>query len=57
MTTLTVGSAADIRDRIRDASARGTPLRIVGAGTWLDAGRPVRGIESLLTRGLARIVD
>jgi glycolate oxidase FAD binding subunit len=57
MTTLTVGSAADIRDRIRDASARGTPLRIVGAGTWLDAGRPVRGIESLFTRGLAGIVD
>jgi glycolate oxidase FAD binding subunit len=26
-------------DQIRDARARGMPLRVVGAGTWLDAGR------------------
>ena len=31
------------RRRVRDARARrhGRPLRIVGGGTWLDAGRPV----------------
>jgi len=57
MTTLTVSSAADVRDRIRDASSRDTPLRIVGAGTWLDAGRPVRGVESVSTNGLSGIVD
>jgi glycolate oxidase FAD binding subunit len=57
MTTLTVSSAADLRDRVREASSRGTPLRIVGAGTWLDAGRPVRGVESLSTQGLSGIVD
>lgn len=26
-------------EQIRDARRRGTPLRVVGAGTWLDAGR------------------
>ena len=57
MTTLTVSSAAALRDRIRDASARGTPLRVAGAGTWLDAGRPVRAVESVSTRGLSGIVD
>jgi len=57
MTTLTVSSTTDLRDRVRDASARATPLRIVGAGTWLDAGRPVRAVESVSTQGLSGIVD
>jgi glycolate dehydrogenase FAD-binding subunit len=57
MTTSVVSSSADLRDRIRDASARDTPLRIVGAGTWLNAGRPVRSVESLSTQGLSGIVD
>ena len=57
MTTLTVSSSADLRDRVRDASARGTPLRIVGAATWLDAGRPVQSVESVSTQGLSGIVD
>ena len=57
MTTSTVSSATDLRDRIRDASARALPLRIAGAGTWLDAGRPVRSVESLSTQSLSGIVD
>src|SRR3954466_8829628 len=57
MTTLSVASAADLRDRIQKAVARGTPLRIVGGGTWLDAGRPVRSVESVSTSGLSGIVD
>ncbi|MEO5815131.1 MAG: FAD-binding protein [Gemmatimonadaceae bacterium] len=28
-----------IVDQIHEARARGTPLRVIGAGTWLDAGR------------------
>jgi glycolate oxidase FAD binding subunit len=28
-----------IVDQIREARALGTPLRVIGAGTWLDAGR------------------
>ncbi len=31
-----------IAERIRDAHASGRPLRVKGAGTWLDAGRPTR---------------
>ena len=33
--------AASVRDIVRDAIDRQTRLRIVGRGTWLDAGRPV----------------
>jgi glycolate oxidase FAD binding subunit len=32
---------AEIASAIRDAGAAKTPLRIVGRGTWLDAGAPV----------------
>jgi len=34
-------------DEVQRARADGAPLRIVGAGRWLDAGRPVRGERSL----------
>ncbi len=30
---------AVVADQVRHARATGTPLRVVGAGTWLDAGR------------------
>jgi glycolate dehydrogenase FAD-binding subunit len=36
-----------IAERVREAYAAGTPLRIRGAGTWLGAGRPARGEETL----------
>jgi len=32
---------AEVAAAIREAGAAGTPLRIVGRGTWLDAGSPV----------------
>ena len=35
---------------IRDSGAGGSPLRISGRGTWLDAGRPVRA-EATLSLG------
>jgi glycolate oxidase FAD binding subunit len=40
---LTVPSpvAVAVRERVREAAAARTPLRIVGGGAWLDAGRPV----------------
>lgn len=50
-------SAAAIRDRVRDAAAGGTGLRLVGRGTWLDAGRPVRAEATLSLDGLSRIVE
>lgn len=34
-----VPAVALVVDQIREARALGTPLRITGAGTWLDAGR------------------
>lgn len=36
-----------IAERLREASAARQRLRIVGAGTWLDAGRPVAADQSL----------
>ena len=57
MTAIMLGSVEAVRDTIREASSRGTGLRIVGRGTWLDAGRPVRASGSVSTRELAGIVD
>lgn len=37
---------SDIAERVREAHAGARGLRVRGAGTWLDAGRPTRG-ESL----------
>lgn len=48
---------AEIRDRIREAAARGASLRITGRGTWLDAGRPVHAAETLSMRELSGIVS
>ena len=57
MTAITLDSVEAVRDTIRDAAARGTGLRVVGRGTWLDAGRPVRASGSVSTRELTGIVD
>ena len=46
----TAGRAAAICDRVRDAAARRVSLRVVGSGTWLDAGRPTARAESISTR-------
>lgn len=43
--------AASLRERIRDAAARGARLRVVGGGHWLDAGRPVRAEAALAVDG------
>ncbi|HEU4993294.1 MAG TPA: FAD-binding protein [Gemmatimonadaceae bacterium] len=40
-------SAPAIAERLREASAARQRLRIVGAGTWLDAGRPVDAVQTL----------
>jgi len=49
-------AVAAIRDRVRDAASRRVPLRVVGAGTWLDAGRPTAHAEPLPVRDTAGIV-
>ena len=50
-------SVADVREIVRDAIDRRTPLRIVGRGTWLGAGRPVRDAQRIELDGLTGIVD
>ncbi|MDF1506516.1 FAD-binding protein, partial [Roseisolibacter sp. H3M3-2] len=40
-----------------EAASRGTRLRLVGAGTWLDAGRPVAAGAALALAALRGIVD
>ncbi|HEV2642825.1 MAG TPA: FAD-binding protein, partial [Candidatus Elarobacter sp.] len=45
-----------IAERVRDAAASGTPLRIVGRGTWLDAGHPVAATETLSLAGDTGVV-
>jgi glycolate oxidase FAD binding subunit len=52
-----LASVAAVRDRVRDARARNVALRLAGAGTWLDAGQPVRAVEALSTRALSGIVE
>jgi len=42
---------------ISDARATGTPVRIVGGGTWLDAGRPVRATATLSLAALRGVTQ
>jgi glycolate oxidase FAD binding subunit len=56
---ISAATSADVEalcEQVRAARARGTPLRIVGAGTWLDAGRPCDATERLEIGALAGIV-
>lgn len=45
--THTPAGTAELAALVRDASARRARLRIRGAGTWMDAGHPVRDAEPL----------
>jgi glycolate oxidase FAD binding subunit len=51
------GSTAELAEAVRAAAARGTRLRIVAGGTWLDAGRPVDADAELPVGALAGIVE
>lgn len=57
VTATAESSGIAIRERVRDALDRRTPVRIVGAGTWLDAGSSVDAAERISTRALDHIVD
>lgn len=56
-TGIDASSTEQVQEAVRDAAARGDALRVVGAGTWLHAGRPVRTASSLSVRSLAGIVE
>jgi glycolate oxidase FAD binding subunit len=51
------GTVADVRAIVREAIDQKTALRIVGRGTWLDAGRPVVATQQVSLEGLSGIVD
>ncbi|HTE45690.1 MAG TPA: FAD-binding protein [Gemmatimonadaceae bacterium] len=53
----TSNATAAMRERVADAIQRGVGLRIIGAGTWLGAGRPVHASESLTTSDDAGITE
>jgi glycolate oxidase FAD binding subunit len=40
-------AATPVRDVVRVSLENGTPIRIVGARSWLDAGRPVRAVDEV----------
>ncbi len=50
-------STEEVRDAVRESAAHGIGQRIIGAGSWLDAGRPVRATRTLRVSGLRGIVD
>ena len=50
-------AVGELRERVRAAAAPGTPLRIVGRGTWLDAGRPVQADDRLELGALRGVTE
>jgi len=50
-------SAAEVRERVREAVSQTHPLRVVGGGTWLDANRPVLVPATLVMRDVSGIVE
>ena len=52
-----VTPAEAVRDSVAAARDAGAALRIVGRGTWLDAGHPVRAEETLSVAPLSGVVD
>jgi glycolate dehydrogenase FAD-binding subunit len=57
LTERAAGGVARVVEVVRDAHARHAPLRIVGAGRWLDAGRLVRAETTLSIAPLSGIVE
>ncbi len=50
-------SPAALQSAIADAYASAIPLRIVGSGTWLTAGRPVSAPQHISTKKLSGIIE
>lgn len=50
-------AATEVAEIVREAAAAGTALRVQGAGTWLDANRPVVGATPVSCGALAGIVE
>lgn len=50
-------STSGIEERVRSAAERREPLRIRGAGEWLDAGRPVQANHELSLAEVTGVVE
>jgi glycolate oxidase FAD binding subunit len=46
-----------IQERVREAAAQSTPVRIAGRSTWLGAGRPVAATQALSLADHSGVVD
>ena len=57
LTALSPRSVAEVADVVRQAYAESEPLRIIGRGTWLNAGLPVQASRSLDVSGLSGITE
>jgi len=57
MTSVATDPVEALRERISEAAHGARPLRIVGRGTWLDAGRTVAARETITTLECTGIVD
>lgn len=55
--TETPASPSALSELLAGAHAARTSVRVMGSGTWLDAGRPVTAIRRMTTRGLSGIVE
>lgn len=50
-------AAQRLAAEVRDAAAHRVPLRIRGAGTWLDAGRPIEAAAELSVSELNQVLE
>ena len=50
-------AVAELQDAVRDAAGAGMPLRVLGGGTWEDAGRPVRAARRVRTAAITGVVE
>ena len=57
MAHVTSANASAIAEQVRGARARGATLRIAGAGTWMNAGRPCAPVERLELGALNGVVS
>jgi glycolate oxidase FAD binding subunit len=55
MTAAIIDAVSSLCDQVRGAAAEHTSLRVVGAGSWLDAGRPTRSAAAISARDLSGI--
>jgi len=53
----TPATPTELSELLVGVHAARTSVRVVGSGTWLDAGRPVTATRRITTRGLSGIVE